>query len=216
MRKPILFILLFVSQTAFGQKHEVGLTLGGLFPGDRGTAPTTVRLGGGTAMQANYGHRLIAGRAAVYGEVHFLANPQRIVGSGNPASTRDVATIYVTPGIRVKLAPARPVSAYVAVGGGWAVYEQSLLRIDGAPNQAPRDIHRGAFDFGGGVDTKHWQPLGGRGEIRDFYTGITADKVPNVVVGQHPVVVGGGRVLEVGEQRGATELRAVVHVDRRC
>jgi len=199
MGRPILFILLFVSQTAFGQKHEVGLTLGGLFPGDRGTAPNTVRLGGGTAMQANYGHRLIAGRAAVYGEVHFLANPQRIVGSGNPASTRDVATIYVTPGIRVKLAPARPVSAYVAVGGGWAVYEQSLLRIDGAPNQAPRDIHRGAFDFGGGVDTKLWRWLGLRAEIRDFYTGSPAYNLPNLGGGQHNVVAGGGFVLKWGE-----------------
>jgi len=173
--------------------------LGGLFPGDRGTAPNTVRLGGGTAMQANYGHRLIAGRAAVYGEVHFLANPQRIVGSGNPASTRDVATIYVTPGIRVKFAPARPVSAYVAVGGGWAVYEQSLLRIDGAPNQAPRDIHRGAFDFGGGVDTKLWRWLGLRAEIRDFYTGSPAYNLPNLGGGQHNVVAGGGFVLKWGE-----------------
>jgi hypothetical protein len=199
MRKPILFILLFVAQTAFGQKHEVGLTLGGLFPQDRGTAPNTVRLGGGTAMQANYGHRLIAGRAAVYAEVHFLANPQRIVGSGNPAATRDVATIYVTPGIRVKFAPARPVSPYVAVGGGWAVYEQSLLRIDGAPNQAPREIHRGALDFGGGVDAKLWRWLGLRAEIRDFYTGSPAYNLPNLGGGQHNVVAGGGFVLKWGE-----------------
>ena len=134
MRKQLLLILFLVSQTAFAEKHEIGLTLGGLFSQDRGTVPNAVRLGGGTAWKANYGHRLIEGRAAVYGEVHFLANPQRLVGSGNPVSTRDVATIYVTPGIRIKFAPMRSASPYVVVGGGYAVYEQSLLRIDGGPN----------------------------------------------------------------------------------
>src|SRR5262245_39522282 len=93
MRRLLLLVLLFGSRPAFAEKHEIGLTLGGLFPQDRGTIPNTARLGGGTALQANYGHRLISGRAALYGEVHFSANPQRLVGSGNPMSTRDIATI---------------------------------------------------------------------------------------------------------------------------
>src|SRR5437667_2909720 len=101
MRRLLLFVLLCGCTTALGEKHEIGLTVGGLFPQDRGTIPNTVRLGGGTAWQANYGRRLIDGRAALYGEAHFLGNPLRVVGSGNPASTRDVATIYVVPGIRV-------------------------------------------------------------------------------------------------------------------
>src|SRR5262245_34224932 len=120
--RRLLLVLLFCCGPAFAEKHEIGLTLGGLFPQDRGTIPNSVRLGGGTALQANYGHRLINGRVALYGEVHFLANPQRLVGSGNPVSTRDIATIYVTPGIRVKFAPTRSFSPYLAVGGRYAVY----------------------------------------------------------------------------------------------
>jgi len=40
------------------------------------------------------------------------------------------------------------------------VYEQSLLTLGGAPNPASRLVHRGAFDFGGGVDTKLWRWIG--------------------------------------------------------
>src|SRR5262249_7859925 len=161
MRKQLLLILFLVSQTAFAQKHEIGLTLGGLFPQDRGTAPNAVRLGSGTALQANYGYRFFGWQAAaLYGEVHFLANPLRDIASGNRAASRDVATIYVTPGIRVKFASARTLSPYAVVGGGYAVYEQSLLTIGGAPNPASRLVHRGAFGFGGGVDSKLWRWIG--------------------------------------------------------
>jgi opacity protein-like surface antigen len=200
MRTLLLLFLLVVSQTAFGQKHELGLTLGGLFPQDRGMIPNTVRLGRGTALQANYGRR-ITGRpvAALYGEAHFLANPLRTAGSGNPASTRDVASLYVTPGIRVKFAPNKSLSPYAAVGGGLAWYEQSVLRIDGKPNPAPRNTYRGAFDFGGGVDTKFRRWIGLRAEIRDFYTGSPAYNIPNLGGGQHNVVVGGGFVVKWGE-----------------
>src|SRR5262249_37319202 len=90
---------------------------------------------------------------------------------------------------------------YLAVGGGYAVYEQSVLQIDGRPNPAPRDIHRGAFDFGAGVDTSLWRWIGLRGEVRDFYTGSPAYNLPNLGGGQHNVVAGGGFVLRWGGER---------------
>ena len=93
--KTIPLRIFFVSQVALAQKHEVGLTLGGLFSQDRGTVPNALRLSSGVALQANYGYRFIGGRTTLYGEVHFLANPKRVVGSGNSAATRDVATLYV-------------------------------------------------------------------------------------------------------------------------
>ena len=199
MRKLFLLVFLFLSQRALAQQHEVGLTLGGLFPQDRGIVPNTVRLSGGTALQANYGYRLIGGRTALYGEVHLLANAQRVVGSGNPAATRDVATLYVTPGVRVKFATDALVSPYVAVGGGYALYEQSFFRIDSGPNRAPRELHRGALDFGGGADVKFWRWIGLRAEIRDFYSGSPAYNIPAITGGQHNVVAGGGFVLKWGQ-----------------
>jgi hypothetical protein len=200
MRKQIILVLfLLMSDVAFAQTNEVGLTLGGLFPQHNGTAPNAIRLSGGTSYQANYGHRLLGGRTSLYGEIHFLANPQRLVGSANTAATRDVATIYVTPGVRVKFATDRRLSPYVAVGGGYALYEQSFFRIDGRSNQAPRELHTGAFDFGGGIDMKFWRWIGLRAEARDFYTGRPAYNLPGLSSRQHNPVAGGGFVLKWGE-----------------
>lgn len=176
-------------------QHEIGLTLGGFFGSNRKLPQGPLELGGGAALQANYGYKFVErSKAALYGEVHFLASPQRLVSSIDQSLTRDIATIYVTPGIRVKFFPRAAMSPYFAVGGGYAVYEQSLNRLDGQPNPAPRTIHRGAFDFGAGVDVKFWRFVGLRGEIRDFYSGSPAYNAPSPS-GQHNVMAGGGFVL---------------------
>lgn len=179
-------------------KHEIGLTLGGLFSTQRNAGPTRLDLGSGMALQANYGYRFF-GRdtAALYGEVHFLASPLRDVASADRTLTRDVATAFVTPGIRVKFFPNRDVSPYVAVGGGLAVYEQSTSTLDGSPNSASRTVNHGAFNYGGGVDFKFWRFVGLRAEIRDFYAGGPSYNARAIAGGQHNVVAGGGIVLKV-------------------
>lgn len=170
----------------------MGLTLGGVVGATRGG----LDLGSGLALGANYGCRLIQGeRASLYGEVQLVSSPLRDVVTSNGAVTRDFATLYVTPGIRVKFAPDAPFAPCLAVGGGYALYEQSTARIDGQPNNAPRLFHRGAFTFGGGVDVRFWHRLGFRGEIRDFYTGSPAFNLP-LGGGQHNVIASGGIVLK--------------------
>lgn len=183
---------------AFAQRHEVGLTLGRFVESRRTSAGSALKLKSGTALQANYGYRLAKRPGvSVLAEVHLLASPLRDITSGIRSATRDFATLYVTPGIRVKLLPELPVSPYLAVGGGYAQYEHSDFQIDGQPNPAPHRVHRGALDFGGGIDIKVWRFLGIRAEIRDFYTGS-----PNfntlVSGGQHNVVAGGGFLLAWG------------------
>jgi opacity protein-like surface antigen len=177
-------------------KHEVGLTLGGLLNQTRTNGSTKLDLSPGVALQANYGYRLLERQKfALYGEVHFLANPQRTVSSSDQTLTRDVATIFVTPGIRVKFLPRKAISPYLAIGGGYAAFEQSVTRLDGKPNGASRELSRGAFDFGGGVDVKFWRFVGLRAEIRDVFTGSPAYNTNLVAGGQHNVVAGGGFVL---------------------
>jgi len=103
----------------------------------------------GTALQANYGVRITGGgAAALIGEVHFLASPLRDIASSQSGASRDFATIYIAPGIRVKFAPEARISPYLAVGGGYALYEQSTLTLGGQANSAPRHIHRGLLQFG--------------------------------------------------------------------
>ena len=198
----LLFVPLFAlpAPAADPARHEIGLTLGRLVSQDRSEGATKFNLGSGTALQANYGYRLVGGGiAAIYGEVHMLANPQRQVMSSNTGLTRDVASLFVTPGIRVKFAAKKAVSPFLAVGGGWSVFEHSMTTLAGAPNPAPRAVNGGVFDYGGGVDVKLWRFVSLRGEIRDFDSNNPTYNLATLSGRQHNIVVGGGFVLKFGE-----------------
>lgn len=203
--RSLILLLLTVCLPALADHQELGLTLGGLLPQDRGSAPSSLHLTGGVALQANYGYRFWSNRTvALFGEVHFLANGQRRIDNAPSAATRDVATLYLTPGIRVKFLPNAAISPYVAAGAGYALYEQSFFQSDGAANPAPRFRHGGAFDFGGGFDAPvpSGLPLARylslRAEVRDFYSGNPAYNLPSIRGGQHNVVAGGGFVIRWG------------------
>ncbi|MEP7353921.1 MAG: outer membrane beta-barrel protein [Acidobacteriota bacterium] len=195
-------LFLSLPLSGFSQKQELGLTLGGIAPQDRGFA----RLSGGTALQANYGYRIWTNeKIAIFGEVHFLANGQRKITSSDPRTTRDVATLYVTPGLRVKFALKSRVSPYLAVGGGYALYEQSLFQLSGAANQAPRFRNGAALDYGAGFDVKLPEKgllsrVNMRGEVRDFYSGSPDFNVAAFGGRQHNVVIGGGFVIKLGKR----------------
>lgn len=190
--KTTALLVLLAGLPAMAQQHELGLTLGGLVKQDR----TGLTLGSGVALQANYGYRLWdAGVSSLYGEVHLLANPQRQISSADLSVTRDLATLYITPGLRLKFFPKAPLSPFVAAGAGYAQYEQSTALLNGAANPAPRNVYHGAVDYGGGVDWRGWRWLGLRAEIRDFYTGGPAFNSRAIFGKQHNVVAGGGLVL---------------------
>ena len=190
-----LAAVLLPGSLLMAQKHEVGLTLGGFVPGSRSSPLGALSLSGGPGFQANYGYRLMdRTKVALFVETHFLANPLRDISSINRSATRDVATLYLTPGLRLKFAPRAKLSPYLVVGGGYALYEQSFQQISGQPNPAPRFTHRGVFDFGGGVDVKVWRFFSLRSEIRDFYSGSPGFNAL-VAGGQHNVVAGGGFAL---------------------
>ena len=187
-------------QSVLAQRHELGLTLGAVGSGTRSSPLGSLDLSRGTALQANYGFRFLdRSKVALFAEAHFLANPIREVASPNTQAPADFATLYVVPGLRVKFRPASRFSPYVAVGGGYALYERSGEQIGGGQNLASRFTNRGAFAFGGGVDFPLWRFLGGRWEIRDFYTGNPDLNVPLSSGGQHNLVVGGGLVLRFGQ-----------------
>jgi len=177
------------------QKHEIGLTLGRIAPNDR---TSQLRAEGGVALQANYGGRITDGEcAALYGEVHFLANPLRHV-SGAGFIARDFSSLYVTPGLRLKFNPKGRFQPYGVIGGGYALYENSTFLSNGAANLGERHTHTWAADFGGGIDIPVWRFLTVRGEVRDFITGNPGYNV-SVPGSQHNIVAGGGFLLRFGE-----------------
>ena len=184
-----------LAQENFAHKNELAFGLGGIPYFSRSDSPN-LDLGPGVALQVNYARRILNGqKAALYGEIHFLASPSREVTSTVTSATRDVASLYVTPGIRLKFLPASRISPYFAIGGGYADYEQSNTRLDGRPNSTSRQLARGAFDFGAGIDVHVWRWVAFRGEARDFYTGSPAYNLATISGGQHNVVAGGAIVL---------------------
>jgi hypothetical protein len=197
----VVALLLTAAGVAAAQNHEIGLTLGRLSGPTRSSSSGSIALTGGTALQANYGYRVLLRRHfSLSPEVHFLANGLREISARDSGVTRDVATLYITPGLRVKFALPAKVTPYAVVGGGYALYEQSHFTLSDAPNPAPRFTHRGTLTFGGGVDAPLWRWIGLRLEVRDFYSGNPSFNATGLSGGQHNVVVGGGFLLKFGSR----------------
>jgi hypothetical protein len=149
----------------------------------------------GVAFRVNYGRRFFRNnKVALYGEINFLASPLRDVSTLVTTATRDFSSLYLTPGIRVKFLPALMVSPYVLVSGGYADYDQSTTLINGQPNLASRELARGVFDFGTGLDVRIWRLLALRGEACDYYTGSPGYNVTTISGGHQNIVATGGFV----------------------
>ena len=177
-------------------KNELGFTLGGIPSLSRSASQQSLDLGAGTAFGVNYGRRFVSGsKIALYGEFEFLASPLRDVSSNVSSATKNFASLYVTPGVRLKFFPTSAISPYAVIGGGYADYEQSTTRLDGQPSPVSRQLARGVFDFGAGVDVHIWRWVALRGEARDFYSGAPAYNLPSISGGQHNVAISGGFVL---------------------
>ena len=196
--KLALFMLpaaLCLAQEETAHKNELAFGLGGI-PALTQSSNPRLDAGSGVAFQVNYGRRFLNGHTvALYGELNFVASPLRNVGSSLATATHDFASLYLTPGLRVKFRPESRLSPYAVVGGGYADYEQSLRRLNGSPNQASRELARGVFDFGAGVDFHVWRFIALRGEARDFYTGAPNYNVASISGGQHNIVATGAIVL---------------------
>jgi opacity protein-like surface antigen len=190
------FAVVSCSGQELAPKNELGFTLGGLPSLSRSTSQESLDLDSGTAFGVNYGRRIVNGnKVALYGEVDLLASPLRDVSSNISSATKNVASLYVTPGVRLKFFPKSAISPYAVVGGGYADYEQSTTQLDGQPNPASRQLARGVFDFGAGVDVHVWRWIALRGEARDFYTGSPAYNLTSISGGQHNIAINGGFVL---------------------
>lgn len=182
---------------ALAQRHELGLTLGSVLSQDRGAAATSLNLGSGTALQVDYSHQIRKGNrfVAVYGDLVFMANPQRVVASTIKTAIRDVASLYVVPGVKIKFVPDGKVSPWFSIGAGYSLYEHATSLLNGVVSPVGRHVNRGTIAYGGGLDWKVWRNVSLRAEARDFYSGPPTYNVPGTAGGQHNQVVGGGFVL---------------------
>jgi hypothetical protein len=179
------------------QKQELTFSLGGIpgqtrsFAGSSGSA----QISADRSLGVNYGHRLLGTRvAALYGEIEFVALPNRAVTSRTAVVPQNYASLYVTPGVRLKFFPNARLSPWGAIGGGYALYQQSELLSNGQ-NTTNKYLNRGAFEYGGGLDYRLFRFIGLRGEVRDFLSGNPNLNNPLSSSSQHNVVASGGIIL---------------------
>jgi hypothetical protein len=180
-------------------KNEVGLLLGALATGSRQIqvpTPSRANIDAGLTYQANYARRLVDAKvASLHVEVLFAATPLQKVRSSNTLIPRDYASLFLTPGVKVKFLPGWRFSPYVAAGGGYARFAESEFRTNDQPNTAPRGTNTGVFNYGGGVDVRVFRYLGLRGEVRDFVSGNPSFSAPFLNNRQHNVLTSGGIVI---------------------
>ena len=113
-------------------------------------------------MGVNYGRRFLDAEVAeLYGEIESVALPNRGLTAATATVPQNYASLYIAPGLRLKVLPSARLSPWVAVGGGYALYEQSA-KLSNGQNTTNKFLSRGIFDFGGGLDYKVFRFLGRR------------------------------------------------------
>lgn len=197
----VVFTLLSAHAQA-DRRNELGLLLGATLTPDLNDAPPgggKVEIGPGTTFQLNYARQLIRSRSlALYFEVPALAIPLQDVTASNGVAPINYDSFFVTPALRVKLAPSARLSPWFSAGGGYALFEESENRTNGTHNTT-RGTSGGALQFGGGIDVrtpiKVLFPVGLRAEARDFYTEKPDYNLNTGGEFQHNLVFSGGLVL---------------------
>jgi hypothetical protein len=193
-----LLAVLALAAPLRAQKQDLTLSLGGFVGQTRGfNSPTTgqVDISSDKNFGVNYGFRFLHSNAAdLFGELEFVAIPNQGLTTANAVVAQNYASLYAAPGFRVKFSPGGRLSPWGAVGGGYALYEESVRLSNGEPT-TNRFLNRGVFDFGGGLDYRLFRFIGLRAEVRDFYSANPKINVHLDSSTQHNVVASGGIVL---------------------
>jgi len=186
-----------ITAPARAQNQELTFSLGGI-PGQArsfSSSSGTSQISADHSLGVNYGHRVLGAKfTALYGEVEFVALPNRAVTSATAVVPHDYASLYLTPGVRLKFFPSSRLSPWGAIGGGYALYEESA-QLSNGQNTTNRFLNRGVFDYGGGLDYRLFRFIGWRGEIRDFFSGNPNLNNALSAGTQHNVVANGGIIL---------------------
>jgi opacity protein-like surface antigen len=183
-------------------KNEIGLLLGGAKTSEFTVTGQNRKISFGTGLtfQANYARRLAGSSGVgVYLEVPFLAAPLVDISSEVAEVPANYASLFVTPSLRLQLAPGGGFSPWFSVGGGYARFDSSKELQDGSPNAGRIAANKSAIQFGGGADfhvpVKLIVPFKLRLELRDIVSGKANYNVDTGSGRQHNLVFSGGFVV---------------------
>lgn len=180
-----------------GRNQELTFSLGGIpgqtrsFQGSAGTA----QISADRSFGVNYGYRFLGVKAAaLYVEIEFVAIPNRGLTAASATVPQNYASLYLTPGLRLKFFPGSRLSPWGAIGGGYALYQESA-QLSNGQNTTNKFLNRGVFDYGGGLDYRLFRFISLRGEVRDFFSGNPNLNAALRSSTQHNVVASGGIIL---------------------
>ena len=162
MRIGLLSLVLVTALAAHAQSTDVALTGGGYF-----AASNPLDLGAAWALEGTVAHKIVG--------VPLLSLSAELPVAGSFSSSiptlsgtsiaRSYTSLFITPGVRVRLAPSFPLSPYVSAGLGYGCFNRQLT--DGTASADSTF----AFDIGGGLDLKVLPFISLRAEVRDFNSG---------------------------------------------
>lgn len=195
MRKSIAVFSLVLATALHvaAQKSEIGILAGGKWTPD-GTSPVgTIKVDNAFKFELNYATQLLGGGAAdLELNIPLIAVPTSQTNSSNLFAARSYSSIYLTPGLRVRLGTV--FSPWVEAGVGFVRFSPSSTNLGGGPSGATSST-KAAFNVGGGVDYRPSKtPIGFRLEARELYTGVPNLAIPRLSL-HNNVMVGGGVLL---------------------
>jgi Outer membrane protein beta-barrel domain len=185
MRKPafVLLLMCLALTAAHSQKNEFAVLASSFQTSASGDVH------GGTGLQLNYARRIVhIPLASLYLELPFAAawgGNLPFYHSGYHLN-EDFNTLYITPGLKLKILPSSFISPYLAGGLGWGSFRTTN------PSSTSNQF---AGDIGGGADFKILPILSLRGEVRDYYTSGSILYFPTVNGTVNNVVISGGAVF---------------------
>jgi hypothetical protein len=166
----------FFSGRALAQANDVSAGVGRTFISDQGVSgvvanDTNIHFGDGISYSLSYGRRIVdAGFASLTVEVPFVHDPNFDLNFATNVVPKSFSAYYLTPSLRINLAPHFAFSPWISGGGGFAHFTPSSTLVYGGPSTAKSNT-TSAIQLGVGLDIHLIGPLKLRGEVRDFYTG---------------------------------------------
>ena len=164
MRKTILAVLCLLGAVvaAPAQKNDIALTAGGYF-----NVSSPLSLGVAPVLEGTFAHRIASvPLLGLYAELPVAGSFSSDIPTISGLSVvRSYTSLFITPGLRLRLAPSFPLSPYVSAGLGLAHFNRQLFT---GPSSSDNSL---ALDIGGGLDLKILPVVGLRAEVRDFNSG---------------------------------------------
>src|SRR5579864_960139 len=162
LRTTCIVLLVFPASISHAQANDLGITAGGYL-----AISNPLSLGAAWALEGSYARRLaslsylsVGAELPVAGS--FTSNIPTLSGL---TIAKSYTSLFITPGVRLRLAPSFPVSPYFAAGLGYGRFNRQLFNGGTTANSSF------AFDVGGGLDVRLGPVVSLRGEVRDFNSG---------------------------------------------